>query len=188
MRLFRRAMLYLPLLGVLALVLNVPAVAFGDDARTFNAQFRGVEEVPSVSSDGTASLRVRINGSGDSATIEYRLTYSGLRAPVTQSHIHFAERHVAGGIMVFLCTNLANGPAGTPACPTSSGTVERTLRAADVIGPAGQGITTGEMSRVVKAVREGAAYGNVHSTQFPAGEIRGQLISRGNDDRSRNDY
>jgi hypothetical protein len=50
------------------------------------------------------------------------------------------------------------------------------LTAADVIGPAAQGIASGQMGRVVQAIREGASYGNVHSTMFPAGEIRGQLV------------
>jgi len=49
------------------------------------------------------------------------------------------------------------------------------LPAAVVTGPTGQGIAVGEMARVVKAIRDGAAYGNVHSTMFPAGETRGQL-------------
>ncbi|MBV9172569.1 MAG: hypothetical protein JOZ81_21060, partial [Chloroflexi bacterium] len=51
----------------------------------------------------------------------------------------------------------------------------RTLTAADVVGPAAQGIAPGEMARVIRAIQDGAAYGNVHSTMFPAGETRGQL-------------
>ena len=82
--------------------------------------------------------------------------------------------------MVFLCGTATNpGPAGTPTCP-QSGTVSRTVTAADAIGPTGQGITAGEMGRVVDAIRAGAAYGNVHSVMFPAGEARGQL-RRGDD-------
>ena len=172
----KRLALCAPLLLLGAIVVGLPAnVAFGEpDRNEFNALFLGVNETPSISTDATATLKVRINGSGDSATITYTLTYSGLRAPVTQSHIHFAQARVAGGIMVFLCSNLGNGPAGTPACP-QSGTVSRTLSAADVVGPVPQGIAAGEMARVVRAIRDGAAYGNVHSTQFPSGEIRGQL-------------
>jgi hypothetical protein len=79
--------------------------------------------------------------------------------------------------MFFLCgTATATGPAGTPTCP-QSGSVTRTVGAADVVGPSGQGIAAGEMGRVVKAIREGAAYGNVHSKMFPAGETRGQLVA-----------
>jgi hypothetical protein len=53
--------------------------------------------------------------------------------------------------------------------------VTGTLRPADVIGPAGQGITAGQFEELVRAIRAGATYVNVHSSLYPGGEIRGQL-------------
>jgi hypothetical protein len=79
-----------------------------------------------------------------------------------------------GGVSVFLCTNLGNGPMGTQACP-ANGTVTGTITAADVIGPVGQGITAGEFAELLKAIRAGFVYANVHSALFGGGEIRGQL-------------
>jgi hypothetical protein len=85
---------------------------------------------------------------------------------------------VNGGIMVFLCSNLGNGPVGTAACPPS-GSVSGTITAANVVGAASaQGIAAGEFAEVVKAIRHGVAYANVHSTLYPGGEIRGQLRDR----------
>jgi hypothetical protein len=81
---------------------------------------------------------------------------------------------VNGGISVFLCSNLGNGPAGTQPCPPS-GTVTGTIRPVDVIGPTGQGIAPGEFAELVTALRDGVAYANVHSNVWPGGEIRGQL-------------
>jgi hypothetical protein len=166
-------------LALIGLVIVLPSSAFGDEGRRdFQADFLGLNETPSISTDATASLRLHINGSSDNATITYTLTFSGLRAPVTQAHVHFGQSKVAGGVMFFLCGTTSSasttGPAGTPTCP-QSGTVNRSVHAADVVGPSGQGIAAGEMARVVKALRDGAAYGNVHSTMFPAGETRGQL-------------
>jgi hypothetical protein len=46
---------------------------------------------------------------------------------------------------------------------------------ADIIGPASQGIEAGSFAEAVRAMRAGATYANVHSTRWPAGEIRGQL-------------
>jgi len=46
---------------------------------------------------------------------------------------------------------------------------------ADVIGPAGQGIKPGEYAELLRAIRAGATYANVHSSLYPSGEIRAQL-------------
>jgi len=97
---------------------------------------------------------------------------------VTQSHIHFGARGQSGGISLFLCTNLGNGPAGTQACPASaseSAPVTGVSSAANIIGPAGQGIAAGEFAELVAAIRAGAAYVNVHSSKYPGGEIRAQF-------------
>lgn len=101
--------------------------------------------------------------------------YEGFVTPVQQAHIHLGRRGVNGGIMVFLCSNLGNGPAGTPACPTPAGTVTGTLTAASVVGPAAQGIVAGEFAEVINAIRNGAAYVNIHTQAFPSGEIRDQV-------------
>ena len=49
------------------------------------------------------------------------------------------------------------------------------LTANNVIGPAGQGISAGEFAELVRAIRHGVAYVNVHTATFPSGEVRGQL-------------
>jgi CHRD domain-containing protein len=118
-------------------------------------------------------------------TISYTLSYKDLEADVTQSHIHFGQRNVSGGISVWLCgTDALPGPPNTPRCPGArSGTISDEIVPADVIGPAGQGIAAGEFQELVDALRAGRAYANVHSTKFPAGEIRGQI----NDDNQRDD-
>ena len=42
--------------------------------------------------------------------LTFKLTYSGMSSPVTQAHVHFGRVHVAGGIIAFFCSNLANSP------------------------------------------------------------------------------
>jgi hypothetical protein len=132
----------------------------------------GYEEVPAVSTAASGKFEATVKPAGD--TITYKLQYTGLEGAVQQSHIHFGQRGVNGGISVFLCTNLGNRP-GAQACPPPPATVEGTLTAADVIGPAGQGITAGEFDELIAAIRAGATYVNVHSTKWPGGELRSQL-------------
>ena len=178
------ALLRVRLLIVVVALLGVggvtAAVASGDGGqRRFSTDMDGYEEVPAVSSPGGGSFHAAISQSADE--IRYEMSYSALQGTVTQSHIHFGQEDVSGGISVFLCTNLGNGPAGTQPCP-QSGTVTGTIRPVDVIGPAAQGIAAGEFAELVKALRAGVAYANVHSTLVPTGEIRGQLGDREDDD------
>jgi hypothetical protein len=44
-----------------------------------------------------------------------------------------------------------------------------------VIGPTGQGIAPGEYGELLRAIRSGVTYANVHSSKHPGGEIRAQL-------------
>jgi hypothetical protein len=77
--------------------------------------------------------------------------------------------------MMFFCSNLGNGPAGTQACPEGEGTVSGTIMANQVVGPEPQNIQPGDFAALVKAIRSGTGYANVHTTKFPSGEIRGQV-------------
>ena len=143
-------------------------------------KLKGFEEVPSVSGPATGSFFARIDSAGGS--IAYRLRYSGLSSSVRQAHIHFGQAGVNGGIVVFLCQTAANpDPAGlAPTCP-QEGTVSGTLTAANMNpGPTpanagAQGIAVGEFGELIQAIRARVAYANVHSTKFPAGEVRAQL-------------
>jgi hypothetical protein len=55
-------------------------------------------------------------------------------------------------------------------------TLSGTILPTNVIGPATQGIAAGEFEELVAAIRAGVVYANVHTSAFPAGEIRGQLF------------
>jgi hypothetical protein len=151
------------LIGGAALVVTGVSLARGGDddrdARRFSAKLVGYEETPAaISTRGRGSVELRVG----EAQIAFRLHYEGLEGPATtQAHIHFGQRHTTGGVSVFFC-----GGQGT-------------IVPADVLGPAGQGIAGGELDELVAAIRAGAAYANVHTTTWPAGEIRGQLSGRG---------
>jgi len=155
-------------LAVFSLAAAVPLAA---DAHKFKADLDGFEEVPSLSTPAQGWFRASYDRK--TATITYELRYEDVNP--TQAHIHFGQRGVAGGVSAFLCTNLGNGPAVTPACPPGPATVTGMIQAAQIVGPAGQGINAGDFDKLVEALREGVAYANVHSTQYPGGEIRGQI-------------
>lgn len=142
-----------------------------DDDDRAQARLSSFQEVPALSSAAHGSFEARLAPT----SFAYEISYRDLSSPVTQAHIHFGQKGVNGGISVFLCSNLGNGPAGTQACPNPGGTVKGTVTAANVIGPAGQGISAGEFDELLQAIRAGVTYANVHTQTFPGGEVRGQI-------------
>jgi hypothetical protein len=160
-------------------VAGVGTAAIAHDRSRFDANLTGYEEVPTLSTQGVGTFQASINRGRDE--IRYTLSYRGpfdaqqAGGTVTQAHIHLGAPAVNGGVVAFLCTNLGNGPAGTPACP-AEGSVSGTITPAQVVGGAAtQGIAPGEFAELVRALRAGAAYANVHTTTFANGEIRGQI-------------
>lgn len=163
--------------GVAAVaVAAVVASAIATGGGGFHGDLKGYQEVPAVSTGAHGTFTANRAPGGQS--IDYRLTYSGLESNATQAHIHFGQKRVNGGISVWLCSNLPSPP--TPAgfsrpCPQRRGTVTGTITASDVVGPTGQGIKPTELGELLRAIRRGFAYANVHSADIPGGEIRAQL-------------
>lgn len=167
------------------LTLLALGVAAGDDGhRSFRAfaQLVPTEEVPALSSVASGRFRATIDRANQ--TISYELSYEGLEGAPAQAHIHVGQRRVNGGVSVFLCGNAPAVPPATfpqpPACPPSPATITGVLTAANIVGPAGQGIapsvgTVNEFDELVNMIGQGLSYANVHSDKFPGGEVRGQV-------------
>src|SRR2546428_4853322 len=138
--------------------------------REFSATLSGFNETPqTIFSSGTGTFTATLSDDGTSLT--YALSYTGLIG-ASAAHIHLGAPAISGGVSAFLC-----GGGGKPSCPASSGTVTGTITAADVIGPAGQGLAAGNFAGLIASMRAGATYTNVHTTAHPGGEIRGAITS-----------
>jgi hypothetical protein len=144
-----------------------------DSRFTVRADLSGFQEVPAISTVASGRFRAFIDTKAN--TITWKLNYDGLEGAVQQSHVHFGQLSVNGGVSFFLCSNLANGPAGTQTCPEGPAELTGVITPDLVVGPAGTGIEAGAMAEIVAAIRNGTAYANVHSAKWPGGEIRGQL-------------
>jgi hypothetical protein len=154
----------------------------GGRSTRFETELKPTREVPALSSVASGKFKARIDEANQ--LITYELSYADLEGSVLQAHIHVGQTSVNGGISVFLCGNPPTVPPATvpqpPACPAPPATVTGTLSPANIIGPAAQGIApttdaVNEFAELVRAIRNGVTYANVHSSKFPGGEIRGQV-------------
>lgn len=96
---------------------------------------------------GTGSFSGTLNGS----KLTWKLTWGTLSGPANAAHIHLGKAGKAGNVVVPLC-------AGATCKSGVHGTV--TLKAA-----------------VLKALKAGGTYVNIHTAKNPAGEIRGQIAA-----------
>jgi CHRD domain-containing protein len=175
--------LYLGSALVVAVTLMSAGSSIADENKRGNikARLSGFQEVPAISSTASGEFAGTINQEGDA--IEFTLKYSNMSSAAAAAHIHLGQAGVNGGVIAFLC-----GGGSKPACPAGNTdtvvTVTGTIVAADVTGPAGQGIAAGEFAEVLKAIRAGVTYANVHTAGppnglYPGGEIRGAIRGRG---------
>jgi CHRD domain len=157
------------LLAVALVAVLVASTAFarGGHGGGGKAKLDGYQETPmSLSTTGHGSFRIKVRSDG----LHYTLRYEDLENDAAVAHIHIGQRATTGGVIAFLCGNPV-----TPACPAREGKVTGVIEAGDVIGPNGQGIEPGALTEVIRALRRGAVYANVHTSRYPGGEIRGQV-------------
>jgi CHRD domain len=179
------------LLGLVVIfgVLAVSAVALADRGKgkgngnkNFSARLNGWEEVPSQVTTGSGSFRARVVSP---TQIDFTLRYRNLEGTVTTAaHIHIGSRHEVGGVSAWLC----GGPTGQPACPPGNNatgvTINGSIMANDIVDLASQGVEAGNFADLLRAMRKGESYANVHTNRIGAagGEVRGQIRKGGDDD------
>lgn len=169
----RRSMIVLTTVA-LAMMLAATTVLAGPPVqpRNFVAPLSGAEE---VLGDGTIGVDTRARGvailqlSSDGSELSYRLIASNIEN-VLMAHIHCcAPPGENAGVVVWLYPE-APPPQLIPG--RHDGVLATgTITDADLVGIFA-GMT---MDDLVDEIVAGNAYVNVHTQQFPAGEIRGQL-------------
>jgi hypothetical protein len=148
-----------------ALVMAVGGVSCGDDENTgtttgtagtsgtsstnYNMALNGANEVPSNPSTATANVTVSLNRTTGAVTVTG--TFSGITSMATAAHIHGPAAVGANGPVLVPLTV----PQATSGNVTGSATM-----------------TSPQMNDMVN----GMTYVNIHSTAYPDGEIRAQIV------------
>ena len=132
----------------------------------FVASLSGAEEVPPATTRARGVATFALDASGDA--LAYRLIVANIEN-VTMAHIHLAPAGVNGPVVAWL---YPDGPPPQPIPGRSQGVLaEGVITDADLVGPlAGQ-----TLDDLLERFAEGNAYVNVHTSQFPGGEVRGQI-------------
>ena len=125
--------------------------------QSFNAHLSGSQEVPPVETNATGQATFKL--SKDGTSLSYKLIVGNIEN-VAAAHIHIAPAGTNGGVAVTLYSGLVEGR-------TNGVLAEGVITEDDITG-----YTLTELLNIM--VAEGA-YVNVHTTQNPGGEIRGQI-------------
>ena len=137
--------------NIVATAIFLIAVSMTTNAETFTAFINSAQEVPTNGSTATGYGRVFLNETA--GTISFTVVFSGLSSNQQAAHIHAPGAiGVNGGVII----NLGN-PGGT----------SNSITGTSPITPA-----------QIAQLRAHQAYINIHSVNFPGGEIRGQLAAK----------
>jgi hypothetical protein len=140
-------------------------VAVADDtASSFSATLTGDQQVPPVHTSGGATANFVVSGPNQ-LTFTLQLT-SPTTSPITLAHIHLEAAGNNGNVIVNLC-----GTSDTPACGQSGVVAQGTITSDNFVGH----LAGRPMNDLLMFMNEGNTYVNIHTQNFPAGEIRGQL-------------
>ena len=142
-----------PLILSLALALTLGAAASAL-ATTFSyvASLSGLNEVGPNASPGTGTASIVYDDVA--ATITVSVTFTNLTAPATAGHIHGPATTAQNAGVLFPFSGVPGATSGT--VPTQSFAISSTQ----------VGYLTG-----------GLLYVNIHTSNFPGGEIRGQIYA-----------
>jgi hypothetical protein len=162
----RKLIILIGLSLIIAVVAAGGAAAKPANQRNFVAPLSGAEEVPPVETRARGLATFQL--SKDGSEIHYRLIVANIEN-VTQAHIHLAPAGVNGPVVVWLY------PAAPPA-QLIPGRFNGVLAVgsfteADLVGP----LAGNSLNDLIDEMLAGNTYVNVHTSQFPPGEVRGQI-------------
>ncbi len=139
---------------------------------TYTATLTGANERPTaVTSNGTGTFTGTLNPTTN--TFSWTLSFSGLTSNAILAHIHGpADANTATGVIVNFAS--PTGGTGTLTTGATSGTASGSISLTGAVNSSGT--ISGDSLR--KLLDAGLTYANVHSVNFGAGEIRGQIVKQ----------
>jgi hypothetical protein len=163
----------LTLVGAMLMVAMLFGVAKADQL-AFVATLTGSQEVPPNASPGIGSGLVTLDTATNMLTVN--VSFAGLIGPTIASHIHCCTLPGTNAMVATAVPTFPGFPLGV-----TTGTYLQTfdLTLASTYNPAfitaHGGTVAGAQAAFIAGLTSGQTYLNIHTSQFPGGEIRGQL-------------
>ena len=157
----------------MALMLSVPATYA--IPMTFVTNLAGANEVPLVASPGTGFSTVVLDPTAQ--TIQINVTFSGLTSNDVAAHIHCCAPLGTNAGVATTVPAFPGFPLGVTSGSYSSAVFD--LTQPTIYNPAFVTLQGGLISAeaaLIAGIGTGMTYLNIHSVNFPGGEIRGQLF------------
>jgi len=166
----------LTLIVCLAVVVLMSQSALAQ-VRLYRAFMDGPSENPPVASPGTGTAQVTFDLGASPPIMRVEVEFSDLVSPTTVAHIHCCVDPPGNVGVATYPTTFPGFPVGV-----TSGVYDHTIDmsqsssyTAAFLTAAG-GTTDGALAALLDGLDNGRGYFNIHSQQYPPGEIRGFLI------------
>src|ERR1700752_1862619 len=163
------------LVGLVVAVLMLSPVARADQL-VFTTTLTGAQEVPPTGSPGIGSALVTLDTVTNMLTVN--VGFAGLVSPTIASHIHCCAGPGANALVATAVPTFPGFPLGVT---TGTYLMSFDLPTASTYNPAfitaNGGNVAAAQAAFIAGLTNGLTYLNIHTEQFPMGEIRGQLTS-----------
>jgi CHRD domain len=164
---------------MLMAALMLPAAGTYAKPTTFTVKLTPALEIPPTASTATGSATITLDPAAN--TLRVQVTFSGLTSNTVMAHIHCCLASLFANANVGVATTVPAFP-GFPLGVTS-GTYDHVLdlTSASSYNPAfvttqGGTVAMAEAA-LINGIQNGETYLNIHTVNFPGGEIRGFLVA-----------
>ena len=171
----KHSLLIPTLLLIVAIATVVRVQEAGALPMTFVGSLAGANEVPTVASPGTGSATVVLDPTAQ--TIQVNATFSGLTSNDVAAHIHCCAPLGTNAAVATTVPAFPGFPLGVTSGSYSSAVFD--LTQPTIYNPAFVTLEGGTIPQaeaaLIAGIEHGMTYLNIHTTNNPGGEIRGQL-------------
>ena len=154
-----------------ALVISLAAFGLtacdSDPQERYVAQLRSTNEVPVNTSTAVGNVTFLVSRDGSYG--EYSVEVSGLTGGIRGGHFHRAAAGVNGPVILSFFFNGDGSPNNAPVPGTTDLEINKAI---------GRTTTKAQLDSILTDLRAGNIYANVHTPNFPGGEIRGQMVKQ----------